>query len=79
MFFKVKISMEVFEKNNTREKKSALKKNKKRNMTNTREILFIYLFIIQKAFESLPFTLENELDWPEFSTVTGTIRGCYVG
>lgn len=23
-----------------------------------------------KAFESLPFTLENELDWPEFSTVT---------
>lgn len=48
-------------------------------MTNTREILFIYLFIIQKAFESLPFILENELDWPEFSTVTGTIRGCYVG
>lgn len=43
MFFKVKISMEVFEKNNTREKKSALKKNKIRNMTNTREILFIYL------------------------------------
>lgn len=64
----------------TREKKkSALKKNKKRNMTNTREILFIYLFIIQKAFESLPFILENELDWPEFSTVTGTIRGCYAG
>lgn len=60
----------------TREKKkSALKKNKydehKRNP--------IYLFIIQKAFESLPFILENELDWPEFSTVTGTIRGCYVG
>lgn len=43
MFFKVKISMEEFEKNNTREKKSALKKNKIRNMTNTREILFIYL------------------------------------
>lgn len=43
MFFKVKISMEVFEKNNMREKKSALKKNKIRNMTNTREILFIYL------------------------------------
>lgn len=64
----------------TREKKkSALKKNKKINTTNTREILFIYLFIIQKAFESLPFILENELDWPEFSTVTGTIRGCYVG
>lgn len=43
MFFKVKISMEVFEKNNTREKKiSSEKKNKKRNMTNTREILFIY-------------------------------------
>lgn len=64
----------------TREKKkSALKKNKKINTTNTREILFIYLFIIQKAFESLPFILENELDWPEFSTVTGAIRGCYVG
>lgn len=64
----------------TREKKkSALKKNKKINTTNTREILFIYLFIIQKAFESLPFILENELDWPEFSTVTGTTRGCYVG
>lgn len=43
MFFKVKVSMEVFEKNNTRKKKSALKKNKIRNMTNTREILFIYL------------------------------------
>lgn len=36
------------------------------------------MFVIQVAFESLPFILENELDWPEFSTVTGTVRDCYV-
>lgn len=36
------------------------------------------MVVIQVAFESLPFILENELDWPEFSTVTGTVRDCYV-
>lgn len=78
MFFKVKISMEVFEKNNTREKKISSEKKKIKKYDEHKRNP-IYLFIIQKAFESLPFILENELDWPEFSTVTGTIRGCYVG
>ena len=28
--------------------------------------------MLQGAFEGLPYILENELDWPAFSTVTGT-------
>lgn len=48
-------------------------------MMNIREILFIYLFIIQKVFEFFLFILENEFDWLEFLIVIGMICGCYVG
>lgn len=62
----------------TREKKKSAMKKKWNKKYEEHKRDPIYLFVIQKAFESLPFILENELDWPEFSTVTGTIRGCYV-
>ena len=28
--------------------------------------------LLQAAFEGLPYIGENEIDWPAFSTVTGT-------
>lgn len=45
MFFKVKISMEVFEKNNTREKKiSSEKKQKKKYDEHKRNPIYLFIY-----------------------------------